>query len=95
MCNCTTASGEGAPQLYSSNFGTTLFLDISLGVTAETKCKIYTNEYLLVNTEFLSATSPANEAVEITSYLNGADIVISNPFNLNKHFFFFLLIHLV
>ena len=43
LYNSYTASGEGKPE-HSSNFGTTLFLVISLGVTAETKCMIYTNE---------------------------------------------------
>ena len=38
------ASGEGKPELNSSDFETSLFLDISYGITAETKCKIYTNE---------------------------------------------------
>ena len=42
LCNSSTASGVGTPELYSSNFGTTLFRGISYGVTAETKCKIYT-----------------------------------------------------
>ena len=29
LCNSSTASGKGTPELYSSNFGTTLFLAVS------------------------------------------------------------------
>ena len=44
LCNSSTASGEGKPELYSSDFRISLFLAISYGLTASTKCKIYTNE---------------------------------------------------
>ena len=40
LCNSSTASGECMSEQYSSNFGTTLFLAIFSGVTAETKYKI-------------------------------------------------------
>ena len=44
LCNSSTASREGTPELNSSDFETSLFLHISSGVRAETNCKIYTNE---------------------------------------------------
>ena len=45
FCNSSNATVEGTPELlYSSDFGTSLFIAVSSGVTAETKCKIHTNE---------------------------------------------------
>ena len=55
--NSSIAFGEGTPELYSCDFGTSSLV-ISHGLTASTKFKIYTK--LFVNTEFFRVTSRAS-----------------------------------